>query len=314
MMEEFLFTFKKVVSIYLNPVTIGLEIIVIGIVMMVFSRRKPKKEPKPWWRKIKRASGDLGIFMVVFGCFFLYMCSIKPVSDSLVYALEKRYPPLTGVDDPGFARRFDPQPLHIVVLAGGARYHEQKSPTSQLAPPSMARVLEGVRLHQKFPDTSFIVTGRPAETKGMAELAETFGVPVGKIIQESESRDTKDHPKYLETLLQRDPFILVTSASHMPRSLALFRSQGYRPIAAPCDYWAWPTFTAFDFNNPDLFVPRVFNLYKTDIAFHEYMGMAWASLRKQTKAPEVVPNVEAGEGESETEIKPSDLEGPTMEL
>jgi len=297
-MEENIFALKKIVTIYLNPITIGLEFIVLGVVMLVFWRRKPKKEPKPWWKKVKRVAGDLGIFMVIFGVFFIYMCSIRPVSDSLLYALEKEHAPLANVDSPNFADSFEEKPQHIVVLGGGARFHKDRSPTNQLEPPTTARILEGIRLHQKFPEASLIVTGRPNETNGMMQMAELFGVPADQIFQESKSRDTKDHPRYLESMLRDEPFILVTSASHMKRSYALFKSYGYEPIAAPCDFWAWPRFVTFDFSEPDLFIPRIINLYKTDMAFHECLGLAWASLRKQMAAP--APEVEQAEqGESD---------------
>ena len=285
-MEGLLFTLKKVASIYLNPITIGLEIIVVGVLMLAFSRRKPKKQPKPFWKKIKRAAGDLGLFVITFGIFFIYLCTIDPVANSLMYSLEKRFVPLSDVDQPDFARRFETPPKHVVVLAGGARYHENKAPTSQLKPASMARVLEGVRLHRNFPEASFIVTGRPDETQGMAELAITFGVPEGRIIQETESRDTKDHPVFLETLVGNDPFLLVTSATHMPRSHGLFKGHGFDPIAAPCDFWVWPEFSTFDLKSSETFVPRVVNIYKIDLVFHEFLGLAWAKIRKQTEHSE----------------------------
>ncbi|NNE92781.1 MAG: DUF218 domain-containing protein [Verrucomicrobiales bacterium] len=302
-MEEFLFEFKKTASIYLNPITIGLEIIIIGLVMIGFSRRKPKKKPKRWWRKLKRVSGDLGIVGVVAGCLFLYLCCISPISDSLLYTLENKHEPLDS-ENPDLPRKFrENPPRHIVVLAGGARYHERKQPSSQLGPSTTARVLEGAQLHKLFPDTSFIVTGQPNETNGMAALALSLGVPNDRIIQESESRDTKDHPRKLETLIrENDPFLLVTSAVHMPRSLALFQKHGYEPIPAPCDFWVYPKFAAGNPYQSQNFVPKIINLYKTDLAFHEYMGILWAKIRDQT-----------GEPVAETEEEPVPIPGPPKE-
>ena len=37
-------------------------------------------------------------------------------------------------------------------------------------------------------------------------------------------------------MIGREKFILVTSAAHMPRSMALFRKRGLQPIPAPADF------------------------------------------------------------------------------
>ena len=298
-MEEFLFEFKKTASIYLNPVTISLELVILGMVLIGFSRRKPKKKPTPRWKKFKRIYGDFGIFLIVMGCLFLYLCCISPVSDSLLYTLEKQNPPLQS-NHPEFVKRFGDPPDHIVVLAGGSRYHERKQPSSQLKPPTTARVIEASILHRHFPGASFIVTGRPEETNGMAAMAVALGVPGERIIQESESRDSKDHPVKLETLIRTsDRFLLVTSALHMPRALAIFEGHGYEPVPAACDFWVYPKFAAGNPYQSHNFVPLVENLYKTDLAFHELLGIAWAKMRRQTGEPE-----EASETGKSPEVEP----------
>ena len=72
----------------------------------------------------------------------------------------------------------------------------------------------------------------------------------------------------------KDRFILVTSASHMRRSQALFRKLGMDPIAAPTDYES----TGQGLRLSD-FYPSVGELHKADLALHEYLGLAWAKLR-----------------------------------
>jgi uncharacterized SAM-binding protein YcdF (DUF218 family) len=61
----------------------------------------------------------------------------------------------------------------------------------------------------------------------------------------------------------------------MPRSLALFRRRGLQPIPAPADFRAPNT------QSSDLirFFPGVGPLAQTQIAVHEYLGLAWAWLR-----------------------------------
>ena len=64
-------------------------------------------------------------------------------------------------------------------------------------------------------------------------MAEELGVDKADMVLEVESRDTKDHPLYVQHLVKKDPFILVTSAFHMPRAMKLFAKQGLAPIPAP---------------------------------------------------------------------------------
>jgi len=62
------------------------------------------------------------------------------------------------------------------------------------------------------------------------------------------------------------PFILITAAYHMPRSMALFKKQGLHPIAAPTN-----------FNKPEesgLFsILQSSTLEDCEHAWHEYMGL-----------------------------------------
>jgi uncharacterized SAM-binding protein YcdF (DUF218 family) len=68
-----------------------------------------------------------------------------------------------------------------------------------------------------------------------------------------------------------DRFYLVTSAVHMPRSVALFRNQGLDPIPAPGQYWYKPM--------PDSplirFFPSSSAVRASNASVHEYLGILW---------------------------------------
>ena len=76
----------------------------------------------------------------------------------------------------------------------------------------------------------------------------------------------------MKGLVGSEPFILVTSASHMPRSMVLFKSLGLNPIPAPTDFhkakfrgfFVLPRFDAFD---------------QSQRAMYEYIGMLWVKIR-----------------------------------
>jgi len=72
----------------------------------------------------------------------------------------------------------------------------------------------------------------------MADMALELGIRPEDIIIESRAVDTKDHPIRVKEIFGDDLFILVTSATHMPRAMALFRKHNMHPIPAPTDYLA----------------------------------------------------------------------------
>ena len=291
---DLLFLFKKGVSIYIHPLTISMELIVVGIVLIGFSRRRRrgKKKAGKFSKWLRRTSGDFGVASVIAGVFFLFLASIKPVADPLVFLLEKQYPPLEleGLTE---GEEEIVAPEFIVVLAGGERFDPGKPPTSQLSYAAMARVNEGARLAHRFPESTLVFTGKPKEVRAMTEAALALDLRPERIVTENESRDTKDHPRFLAPILGDSRFFLVTSGTHMPRAMRLFEGEGLEPVAASCDLWVWPRFDEGARFEWDSFLPRVECLWMTHTALHEFLGMAWADLVEardlETPEPGSVP-------------------------
>ena len=143
---------------------------------------------------------------------------------------------------------------------------------------------EGVRIHRLFPESKLIFTGgRIKETDPftiagqMAKLAEIWGVDRDSIITEEESRDTKDHVRFLKEMIGQDSFVIVTSASHMPRSMAMFEAAGLNPVAAPTEFRSLGKIRF----SLKWFLPKVGQLQKSETVIYEYMGLTWAKLRGQ---------------------------------
>ncbi len=109
----------------------------------------------------------------------------------------------------------------------------------------------------------------------MANIAKSIGVDASDIIIESRPKDTKDEARIITDIVMDDPFVLVTSASHMKRAVALFKFHGVSPIPAPTD---------FQVKKPYIFTfkPSSRSLEKSESAIHEYLGIVWASLMGQT--------------------------------
>ena len=70
-----------------------------------------------------------------------------------------------------------------------------------------------------------------------------------------------------------EQFILVTSATHMPRAMSLFKSLGLNPIAAPTSYYKGNFSSSF-------INLRASSFYLSKIAIHEYIGILWSKLQE----------------------------------
>lgn len=173
--------------------------------------------------------------LVTIATLCLGVLSYGAVSDMLARPLERLYPPLTN-------REALKDVKWIVVLGGGSTVDPELPLSTYLSEASVIRLSEGVCIHKRLPETRLVFTGRSGfggitpVAELMAATAGQWGVKGEDIVIEAEAGDTKDHPVFIKKVVGSEPFILVTSASHMPRALALFRAQGMEPIPAPTDY------------------------------------------------------------------------------
>ena len=111
----------------------------------------------------------------------------------------------------------------------------------------------------------------------MAKMAIELGTDKKKLVLEFKSKNTKDQASFIHTIIGNDKFILVTSASHMARSMALFQSKGMNPIPAPTGYRV----KKIEKISPTMFFPKAESIDKMERVVYEYIGMTWARLRGQ---------------------------------
>lgn len=251
-----MFLFKKIVGPFFSPLSLCLEIFIVGLILIWFTKKK-----------------ITGKILISIGIALLILMSYDGLPSLILRPLEYQYPPLL---------KDLPEVKWIVVLGGGVTSDPKIPITSQLEFPSLFRLIEGIRLHHSLSGSKMILSGGPvfgpaADGKVMADFAIALGVDSQNLILETVSRDTEEEAKYIQRFVGIDPFILVTSASHMPRSMALFRKLGMQPIPAPTNYLAVEK--QEELIDPSQFFPSSVNLTKMEIAIHEYLGLAWAKLR-----------------------------------
>jgi uncharacterized SAM-binding protein YcdF (DUF218 family) len=263
-----MFLFKKVVAYFLMPLSICLELFLIGLFLLWFTKKQ----------KFGRAVLTLGVL-------FFFIIGFGQPFGHLLKSLERQYPPFLVHNETNL-QNLKKSVKWIVVLGGGKVPDLTLLAIDQLEPQSLIRLVEGIRLHRLFPESKLLVSGggifdNISEAELMAKAAQSLGVNKEAIVIESDSRDTKDQAKLIRTMVGHNVFILVTSASHMPRSMAMFKKQGLHPIAAPTDHIIKERVKE---TSPIHFLhilPTSYDAQVVEQVFYEYLGILWAKLRGQ---------------------------------
>ena len=172
----------------------------------------------------------------------------------------------------------------IVVLGGGHTSDSRMPANSQLYHPALARLVEAIRLYHSLPGSKLILSGGALydpvpESEVLADVALALRVEKKNLILESLSRDTEEEAIVIQKMVGKDPFVLVTSASHMPRAMGLFRKLGMHPIPAPTDYGIRES--SWEGISPGMFFPGSTNLQNAEAAVYECLGLVWAKLRNR---------------------------------
>lgn len=247
------------------PMPLGFLICIIGLFFLWFTKKQ----------KTGKAFVSIGVFL-------LLTFSYGVISDQLIKPLEKEYAP-DSVQMLNDFKSDDKQSIRFIVVLGGGHTSDPEIPvTGQISEEALVRLIEGIRLYRKLSGVKLILSGGRVfdpvpEAKVMAGLAKELGVNENDIILESESKDTVDEANLIKTIVNNDRFFLVTSASHMPRSMALFLKLGMRPIPAPTNHQVKKE----PYLNFYSFFPGAGNLQNSEKAMHEYLGILWAKLRRQ---------------------------------
>ncbi|KFB10209.1 YdcF family protein [Nitratireductor basaltis] len=135
----------------------------------------------------------------------------------------------------------------IIVLGGGFEGAINLARGGYELNASADRFVEAAVLAHRYPNLPIIVSGGSGSVflqgEGDADTAPRLltglGIARERILLEGRSRDTFENARYTRELLQpqqNQKWLLVTSAFHMPRSVALFRAQGFHVVPWPADY------------------------------------------------------------------------------
>ena len=255
-------------SKFLPPLVYPLGLACILLLVSIALNRRPK---------LQRV-GLLAVFLV------LWVGGNRLVSASITRSLEWRYFPPAELTSPK-----EKEVAEVIILLAGSTHSEQYPRPFIEINGAGDRILYAARLYNLGKANRILLSGgridwmesgdSPAED--MAVLLEMMGVPREAMLFEDRSRNTAESAQAaweILSTLKIQKVILVTSAAHMPRSLALFNAQGFDVIPAPTDYTIteteWQRLT-----HPDLttalinLLPEAGNLAATSTALKEYLGL-----------------------------------------
>lgn len=218
-------------------------------------------------KRLPRSAAALFSFAV----FSLYAFSIGSVADALHRPLESTWPAVNVSD----LKNADA----IVVLGGYLHSPGAHRPAAELNEAG-DRLRAAAHLFRAGKAPWILLTGgnQPMlgdtavpEAQAARGILQEWGVPLEAILVEDRSRNTRENGLFSAPVLQSKGarrLILVTSASHMPRAVAVFRRLGLQVIPFPTDYrsgWEKPNLLKW--------IPDADALLRSKIALNEWIGM-----------------------------------------
>jgi len=214
------FIASKLVAFALTPSNVVGIIAVMGLLAVLIRRER------------------IGKALLTASALLFALGAWSPLGPTLLGVLENRFPvpTLEGHVD------------GIVTLGGAVDTHITQARGSATLTDAGERITETARLAFRFPDAKIILSGGSdhlvsteaiTESAVARDLLESIGVAGGRITIEERSRNTCENAiesRKLAAASGGARWLLVTSASHMPRAVACFDRAGFKIIPYPVDY------------------------------------------------------------------------------
>lgn len=249
------FELTKLLGGLLMPLPVVLILLTTGIVLLLVTRGK-----------------RMATLFLVAGTTLLLLITIPPFFERALMDLEHKYPVLHEPPDAEW----------IIVLMGGSRGASEWPATARLGESSIFRIAEGVRLAKIQTGARLAIGGSDHLENGtghiMAEVANSWGIDrEERVVLHGSPRNTAEEARKLSELVdENETVILVTSAFHMRRAVALFEGQGISVVPAPAGHLVDP---APENRHIGECLPRSTYLMYAERVLWERIGLMWARLR-----------------------------------
>ena len=217
-----------------------------------------------WWRRRRT-----GLVLAAAGLLVLGIGAFTSLGFVLIAPLENR-----------FARPAEmPQSVTSIIMLGGATVGRVSAARASTELNDAGdRLVETLRLAELYPQAKVVLSGGSGALEGEvepeADIAARFFVAMGvaaeRLVLEDQSRNTVENAQMTAAMIGTTPGVtmLVTSAFHMPRAVALFRRAGITVAPWPVDYRS----TGLEGVGLDLVNPML-NITTTGVAVREWIGL-----------------------------------------
>jgi len=199
------------------------------------------------------------VSLLTLACYVLFASG--PIAFLLLGYLEYQVPSATVSEREGIRT--------IVVLAAYAESDPLVPLSGRVSNGTAFRLLEAISLFQAKPDSILIVSGGGVVPAIMRDVLISAGVPADHIMVDDASFSTFESAMHLASELEKAPFLLVTSAGHMPRAMGVFRKIGGDPRPIPTHYLTRRNWLAIQY------LPKPSHLEYSDLAMSEYAALVW---------------------------------------
>ena len=247
---------QRLLTALIMPLPLGLGLALGGLILLWRARR-------------------VGWLLVGGGLGAIALASSPLVAGALLASLEQAYPPRAAAQC---------RPADAIVLLGGAVQPLVAGDVRPRLHRGSDRVWEAARLYHAGCAPRVLVSAggriepplRAPETEAIAALLVDLGVPRAALVLEAESRNTQDNAAFSRAALAplgAERVLLVTSAWHLRRAVALFEGEGFAVLPVGADYRSFRTCRGIECG-----VPSVGALEATGLAIKEYLGY-WVQVK-----------------------------------
>jgi uncharacterized SAM-binding protein YcdF (DUF218 family) len=260
------FYFSKILGFFALPSNLLIALGLLGAVMLMTRYAR------------------LGRRLLVASVLAIAVVGLSPLGNILILPLEQRFPPWDAARG---------APDGIVVLGGPISPELSLVRGEVSLNESAERVTAVAELARRFPLARIVFSGGNGgliirdgnEAEFALKLFQSFGIDPARIMAEDRARNTVENAVFSKQLALPKPgerWLLVTSANHMPRSMAVFRRAGFDVEAYPVDY---RTRGWIDALTP--FGSVGDGIRRTDTAMREWVGLVayWVTGRSSPLYP-----------------------------
>lgn len=214
-------------------------------------------------------TGKLVWWLVLVWAYLMSIPVLASLSGSL---LENQYRPIADLE------RYRGYPV-VLLSSGSKRLDSERGWVNQLANSGWERLLVATDAAKQI-GGELVIAGGPSASAGrepisvtMKKVIEQMGIGLDRITIETASTNTFENLANLKDQLGDAPFILVTSATHLPRAMAVAEKLELRAVAQPADY------VSSEIVGIRSFLPSSEAILHWQVILHEVVGFLYYKLR-----------------------------------